>query len=192
MDIILASSSRIRNYLMDLNGLPYRAVIPDIDEATYDSLPISKRVQEIARSKARTIAEKNVQSFVIGADTLTRNTKTGEIYTKPKNNTEHRQKALKLSGATVENITGVSLWFEGKELISIISKTKIVYQTFDAMTYERLSKNSDPLDRSSVLGTFVDSAGFILTKEIKGSYTGALGLPMDIINFYIDYLKHKI
>lgn len=190
-EIILASKSYVKNYLMKLSCLPYKSIDPAIDETVFDYLVINERVQELAKLKAKVVSQKNPEAFVIGADTLTRNVQTGEIYAKPKDSIGQRQQALSISGATIENITGISIWYRGKEVKTDLTISYLHYQHFLAQTYDRLAQDDKPERRSSVLGMFIDSAGFTLLDKVEGSYTGAMGLPMEVVYTHIDSLKIK-
>lgn len=178
----------MKNFIMKRSHLPYRSVDAAIDESIFDHLPVEERVQKLAARKAQDIAEQYPEAFVIGADTLTRNVATGEIYGKPKDTATQRRQALASSGQTIESVTGVSIWYKGKEIATELTMPRVMYQQFSGATYDRLAAHDDAPSRSSALGISTDVVGFTLVEHIEGSYTGIMGLPMEIINHYIDEL----
>lgn len=169
-----------------MSRLPYQTVNPEFDETQFDALPIERRVIHIATGKARVVSEAHRYNIVIGADTLTQNVDTGQVYDKTSAVEAPLQTALSLSGATVENLTAVSFWLNGKEIATETTITRIRYQEFDGATYVRLATGDKPDARSSVLGMFHDAPGFTLIEHIDGSYTGALGLPMEVVYKYLN------
>lgn len=171
----------VRNYIMEKTGLEYTSESADIDELQFDHLDINERVVEIARAKAKKISASHPDAFIIAADTLTQNPNTGQVFRKPNNLEEQKVQALKTAGQPVRIISGVSIFHKGKEIEAAISESVVTYQDFNEQTLERLMKNDNPTVRSSILGMFFDAAGFTLVEKVEGSYTGAFGLPMEIV-----------
>jgi septum formation protein len=179
--VVLASSSFLKNYIMKRSHIPYVAADPDIDESQLDHLPVDERVQQLAKMKAQKVVADYSDAFVIATDTLTQDDSTRTIYGKPSDPQKQYEQALSMSGKSTTNITGISIFYKGKELETCLTKTKLQYQLFDKVTYDRLTRDDNPQRRSSVLGMFTDAAGFTLLEEIHGSYTGAMGLPMEVV-----------
>lgn len=159
----------------------YTAVNPNVDESQFDDKPIEDRVKNIAKLKAEKILDDYPEAFIIAADTLTQDVETGQIYSKPERLEAVRDQALSMSGRTVRNVTGTAIYHQGQILELALTSTLLTYQQFDAATYDRLTADDNPLRRSSVLGMFTDAVGFTLLECINGSYTGAMGLPMEVV-----------
>lgn len=178
--IILASDSFLKKYIMDASRLPYEVMPADIDESVYDSLSVDERVARLAVAKCRLIAEQHPERVVIAADTLTAD-ECGTVFTKPKPGTDPLQAAMQLSGQTIEVYTGCCVYLPGQGYRETVAHATITYQTFTRDQLERLVEGDNPQIRSGALGVFVDAPGFTLIKEVKGSYTGMYGLPMEFI-----------
>jgi predicted house-cleaning NTP pyrophosphatase (Maf/HAM1 superfamily) len=79
----------------------------------------------------------------------------------------------------------------GNRLITNTSVTEIEYIEFDRATITKLLESDDATIRNSGLGFFIDAPGFTLVKSFNGSYTGAMGLPMEIVRENLTVLGYK-
>ena len=61
----------------------------------------------------------------------------------------------------------------------------------DWLNNKQKKTGDDARIRNSGLGFFMDSPGFTLVQNFDGSYTGAMGLPMEIVRKNIKTLKYK-
>lgn len=186
MDIILASSSFLRKFIMDKSLLEYRSVSPDVDEYQFDDQIVTKRVCSIAEAKCKIVSQDNPECFVIASDTLTASSESGKTYDKrDQEESDPISRALDLSGKTIVVATGISIYHPSFGLKTELVGAKITYQSFDRKTIERLIEADSPFARSGALGIFFDSPGFTLIESIEGSYTGAFGLPMEVVYKYL-------
>jgi len=94
------------------------------------------------------------------------------------------------SGKTIKAITGLAMAYKSK-LLTNTTVTNITYTTFDRMTIERLLKGDDATIRNSGLGFFSDAPGFTLVESFSGSYTGAMGLPMEVVRHNLKQLNYS-
>src|SRR2546423_14513429 len=67
--IILASGSPRRRQLLEMLGLEFRAIAPDVDESLHPSEQPEAYVMRLARDKARTVAAREPGAPVLAADT---------------------------------------------------------------------------------------------------------------------------
>jgi len=84
--IILASGSPRRKELLGLLGIKFKVVSPNVHERFDKKLSPSEIVKTLAERKAESVAKKNPDSLVIGADTLV--FKDDKILGKPKSKKE--------------------------------------------------------------------------------------------------------
>lgn len=180
MSVILASSSFLKNFIMEKSFIPYEVVPADIDESVYDHLDVGDRVVALAQDKCKLIAEQYPDRVVIAADTLTAH-QNGTVFAKPKPGTDPLDAALQLSGETIEVYTGCCVYTPKNRYAKTLARATIEYQDFTRDRLETVAKNDSPQLRSGALGVFVDAPGFTLIKEVKGSYTGMYGLPMEFV-----------
>lgn len=99
---------------------------------------------------------------------------------KPTSEEEAILMCLAQSGRTVQVITGLCMMYKDVSLQDT-SVTNITYTNFDRPTIVTLLKNDDAAIRNAALGFFQDAPGFSLVEKFEGSYTGAMGLPMEMV-----------
>lgn len=183
--IILASGSFLKNFIMDKTRLPYTVVPSDIDETVLDNLPVDERVVELARKKCEAVVEGGYgNAIVVAADTLTAH-QDGTVFSKPAPGGSPLQAALQLSGETIDVYTGCCIYKDG-EYKTHLSTAKITYQRFTKERLELLADGDNPQIRSGALGVFTDSPGFTLIDRIEGEYTGMYGLPTGFLYEQLD------
>ncbi len=179
IDIILASSSERRFYLLDKLGLNFSAVGHKIEmEPKYSKksgISIENFVMNLAADKAKSIENDYPDNFIIGADTLVYFDK--KVYGKPSDFFEASEIIKSLSGKTHEIYTGISLVNRktgicetdvGKSLVKIKSLT-------DAEIRDYIKKYL-PYDKAGSYG-IQDENGIV--ENYAGSFENILGLCID-------------
>lgn len=182
--IILASNSFLKKFVLEKSNLEFEIDPADIDESKSDYLNPRDRVQKISLEKCEDVYKKHPDSIIIAADTLT--LLGGETIGKPKDMEEAYRMALGQSGKEILALTGITLCFPQKGFFTELSETRIRYQEFNRSDLERVFKDNFPLRMASGLGLFIDAPGFTLVEAINGSYTGAYGMPMEIVYKYLN------
>jgi septum formation protein len=177
--IVLASDSFLKKFVLEKSHLEFLVDAADIDEQVFDSLPVGKRVVELSKEKCKKVAARKPDCIVISADTLA--VYNGQAYGKPANLEDAYDMAMTLSGQTILAYTGVTLYHPKYGYKSDLSETEIEYQNFTLDDLKRLFKDNHPTRMATGLGIFIDAPGFTLVKSISGSFTGALGLPMELV-----------
>lgn len=193
MKIILGSGSWLRKTILERSEFQFEVDAPEVDERAIESrlgtVSHSKAAVKLAEAKAQTLAAKYPNDIVVAADTFAVLPDGSRLH-KPKDTKEALNLCLAQSGNTIIVITGMVVCL-GKMMIKSVSKTKITYATFDATTISLLLENDDSTIRNSALGFFMDAPGFTLVKKFNGSYTGAMGLPMEILRENIYSLGYR-
>jgi MAF protein len=189
-EIILGTSSQIRKMILESSGYPFKSFSPNIDETLYEYLSPVKKVKKIALEKNIAIAQKKKfsNSIIITADTLCL-LSDGSTLPKPINDKESLKMSMLQSGKTITAITGVCISFvknKNRVYINKNSSTKVRYIKFSEKDIKILMQKFKTNDKASGLGIFSDSIGFTLIEKINGSYTGAFGLPMEIVRNIIE------
>ncbi len=172
--------------VLETTNFKFDIVSPDIDETIYEYLDPVKKVKKIAFEKNKKILEdlKYRNSIVITADTLCLlpNNKT---LGKPKNLNESVKMAMQQSGKTIKAITGICICYtqnNKRKYIIKNSQTKVTYAKFSEKQISNTMKRYITTDKASGLGIFIDSPGFSFVEKFEGSYSGALGLPLELVN----------
>lgn len=192
--IILASNSWLRKTVMERSGLPFQTFVADVDERALerdhegeDDVAI---VRLLARAKAEAARLHHPENLVIAADSFGV-LPSGERLHKPESGEKSIDLCLKQSGQTIKAVTAIAMAYRGKILIDH-TITDITYVDFDRATITELLRGDDGTIRNGGLGFFMDAPGFTLVKSFNGSYTGAMGLPMEIVRANIIKLGYQI
>ena len=188
--IILASASPRRRQLLAEAGYRFTTVVPDIDESTFPltGIIVSEYAKCLALAKAKSVAGKYTDSFVIGADTVA--DFNGQIIGKPAGAKEAEQITKKLFSAPHKVITAIAI-------VRLSDNTEIVES--DSTTIYPKKLTAAQIAEHIKNGTWRDKAGAYAIKEcgdefierIEGSLTNVMGLPMELLQRLLENLKSK-
>ena len=175
---ILASSSPRRITLLNQIGFNFRIINSNVKEHHNLRFPPEAFAEYWAREKSKAVAISHPDALVIGADTII--TLNGEIYGKPKNETDSLNMLMMLSGKTHEVITGISLILLNQEIdISFNERTFVTLATLNKDTILNYIENYSPFDKA---GSYGIQDGFAVNIEkINGCYFNVMGLPLSSI-----------
>jgi len=179
--IVLASKSPRRRYLLNKVGLSFSVIPSNIDETTVAMSSPHDYVRALAEEKAKSISEKYVESWVIGADTIVLIGST--ILGKPNSTKEARAMLKRLSGRNHRVITGYAICCKSKDrCFSETVETKVCFKKLTDSEIEWYIHTEEPFDKAG--GYAIQGLGMFLVRRINGSYTNVVGLPVcEIIEF---------
>lgn len=169
--IILASASPRRRELLEQIGCKF-IFEPSSAKEVKHGLP-AEVVKENALLKAKQIAAKHQNTWVIGADTVVVLGK--EIYGKPVDAADAGTMLKKLSGKVHQVYTGIALAYNDK-IWQAFSTTEVEMADLSQEEIERYTATGEPLDKAGSYAVQGKSAIFI--KKINGSYSNVVGLPL--------------
>lgn len=173
-DFILASQSPQRRYLLEQIGYIPKLVEPaNIDETPINNEKPTSYIKRIVKNKAFYVFEKHKNNVVLSSDTvIVCGTK---IIQKSKNDEEQINVMKMLSGKTHRVITGVCVINkEGKPSLKInVTKIKMKKLTDTEIRDYVNSKEWCGCAGYKIEGLL---GGFV--KQIIGSYSGVVGLPL--------------
>jgi septum formation protein len=183
-DLILASNSPRRRYLLEQAGLKFSVIPSEVDESSVTLSDPESYVRKLAELKAIDISKKHPESWVIGADTIV--LIGGKILGKPGSKAEARSMLRHLSGKTHQVLTGYCLCCTTQNRIfSETVKTDVLFKMFSDAEIEWYIQTPEPFDKAG--GYAIQGIGAFLVKSINGSYTNVVGLPVcEVISFLID------
>ena len=174
-NIILASKSPRRADLLKQIGLPFQVCPSEVKEPKIIHVSPTIAVQELALTKARTVAAKFDVGLVIGADTVV--VIDGEPIGKPENDAHAIEILTRLSGNPHEVITGVALIdIERKNEVVWTEKTTVHFRRLrqsEILAYVRSGESSDKAGAYGIQG----KAGAFV-ERIEGCYFNVVGLPL--------------
>ena len=186
--IILASASPRRSQLMSEAGYEFTVVLPEVDESAFavekaDPVEYAKR---LALAKAKSIAGKHPDSFVIGADTIV--DFAGRIIGKAADAKEAEQITGKLFSKPHKVITGVAIvrLSDGTELVESDSTTVYPRKMTSAQIADHV-KGGSWRDKAGAYA--IQETGDEFVEKIEGSLTNVMGLPMELLESLLAGLK---
>lgn len=182
MEIILASNSPRRRALLTEYGINFKVIPPKNEETHPQNVSVYEYVEILAREKATEVYNDN-GGIVLGADTIV--TLNGKIFGKPTSKEDAFNTLKLLSNKTHEVITGYAIISKDFEFVSH-EITKVTFNNLsDSLILDYVNTGS-PLDKA---GSYGIQDNFNLVKEIEGSLTNVIGLPVEKI---AEILREKL
>ena len=177
--LVLASGSPRRRELLEMIGLDFELVVPDVHEESLHENEPSRFVTEIALAKAQSVSSGVREALVLGADTIV--VLGGRILGKPRDESDAAEMLRALSGRTHEVYTGMAL----VDAQTGIAKTGFERSevTMKRLTEEEITRyvaTREPADKAGSYG--IQGLGAVFIQHIKGCYFNVMGLP--VAKFY--------
>ena len=172
---ILASASPRRRELL-------RALIPDfeiipsnVDERLVAGESPEEHVLRLSREKALAVSRAHPTRWVLGADTIV--VVDGEVLGKPDTPEEAKRMLGILSGREHCVITGFAL-VKGERgvVVNDTVRSGVLFKEISADEMEWYTRTDEPYDKAG--GYAVQGKASFFIKEIHGSYTNVIGLPL--------------
>ncbi len=173
--IILASRSPRRKDLLEQLGLKIKIVPSNIDEAAISIKNPEKYVKELALLKAEDIALFYPDDWVLGADTIV--AVDDQILGKPCSKADAIAMLNKLNNREHSVFTGFSIVNQKKKTIITQSiETKVFFKYLSQREIHWYVNTGEPFDKAGSYA--IQGIGAFLVKEIFGSYSNVIGLPV--------------
>lgn len=173
--IYLASRSPRRSELLKQIALPHTLLDVEVDETPLAGEPPEDYVVRLALEKARVghaaLADR-VELPVLAADTSV--VIGGRILGKPKNRSEALEMLASLSGRSHKVCSGVAL--VGAQADFRLSVSKVTFRQLTMTEIEAYWTSGEPADKAGGYG--IQGVGAIFIRELCGSYSGVMGLPL--------------
>lgn len=183
--IILASNSPRRRELLAGLGIHFEVkVLPDVEEAYPEDLPVLQIAEYIAKEKAAAYQSlMGPDELVITADTVV--VVGSEVMGKPADADDARRMLEKLSGRTHQVTTGVCLTTQRVQK-SFSVTTDVTFKPLSREEIDYYIENYSPYDKAGAYG-IQEWIGYIGVTALRGSYFNVMGLPVQRI--YSELLK---
>jgi septum formation protein len=172
---ILASASPRRVELLRLMGLDFEVMPSGIDEVYRREETPREHVLRLSEEKALAVSRRHPAAWVLGADTIV--IIAGEVLGKPGSVSEAKVMLEKLSGQEHEVFTGFSLVRQdrGARVRKVVESSVLFREiTDDEMAW--YTSSEEPYDKAGAYA--VQGTGAFFIREIRGSYTNVMGLPL--------------
>lgn len=180
---ILASASPRRIELLSLLGLCFEIMPSNVDEKFMTGEEPRDHVLRLSEEKAQKAAALHPEAWVMGADTIV--IINGDVLGKPRTPDEAKEMLGKLSGQVHMVFTGFTVVRKSADILvrdAVSSSVRFREIAEDEMAW--YIKSQEPYDKAG--GYAVQGMGAFFIKEIHGSYTNVMGLPLCEV---VDVLK---
>jgi len=172
---ILASASPRRRELLGALIPDFEIIPSDIDEKALDEEAPEDHVLRLSREKALAVSHSNPGRWVLGADTVV--VIDGKMLGKPATPAEARRMLCMLSGREHTVITGFALVKEGEGVVANDAvHSGVFFKDITENEMEWYTATSEPYDKAG--GYAVQGKAAFFIKEIRGSHTNVIGLPL--------------
>jgi septum formation protein len=180
--VILASASPRRTQLLQQIGVAHRVVPARIDERRGEGEPVEECVRRLARHKALEVqvalaavagATAAAPLPVLGADTAV--VIDDEMLGKPRDRADGLAMLARLSGRWHQVITAVAL-ARVDDVQCSLSRSEVRLRDLSAGECQAYWDSGEPLDKAG--GYAIQGLGGALVQELRGSYSGVVGLPL--------------
>jgi len=187
-ELILASSSQVRQEMLSKANIPFVSIKPNIDEAevklsllmeSYSPRDIADALAELKASK---ISLKHRNSLVLGCDQVLEF--EGALLEKPSSKNLAVEQLLKLSGKRHTAFSAAVIFENSQPIWRFVGKTDLFCKN-NSEKYIRdyVDRNWDNI-KHSVGGYKIEEEGCRLFTKISGDYFSILGIPLlEIVNF---------
>ena len=175
VELILASRSPRRKYLLEQAGLRFAVIPSTFDEASIQPSAPAAYVRRLAEAKADDIAAGHPDAWVIGADTIVAD---GErLLGKPESAQSARRMLRRLSGKTHQVYTGycVCRHRDGKKFSDAVD-TDVTFKKLSENEIVWYIRTGEPFDKAGAYA--IQGMGTFLVRRINGSYSNVVGLPV--------------
>ncbi|NNC04371.1 septum formation inhibitor Maf [Corallococcus exiguus] len=169
---VLASASPRRKDLLAQLGLRFTVAAADIDETPMAGEIASDYVLRLAVEKARTVATRHPDAWVLAADTTV--ALGSELLGKPRDAAEARRMIARLSGRVHEVFTGIAV--AGRARDAQVVRTQVTFRTLSPDEIDWYADTGEPLDKAGAYA--IQGKGGFLVQGIDGSHSNVVGLPL--------------
>src|SRR2546428_4586923 len=172
--LILASGSPRRRELLAMLGLPFRVVVPAVDETRRTSEVPDRYVVRIARDKALAVAQREPEAVVLAADTAVV-LRLEEVFGKPRSPEEAVAMLQRLEGRTHQVMSAVAV-AQGERVEHAIDITDVTFRTPPQRMIEDYVATGEALDKAG--GHPVQGRRAAVLEGIRGDFFGGMGPPL--------------
>ncbi len=172
--LILASGSPRRQEMLAQVGLDFTVCVSEINEHLNANEEPEFFVKRLAKEKAMAVVDQ-AKSWVLAADTVV--VIDGQILGKPASTAEAVGMLKRLAGNVHDVWTGFCIINGQPEgLVCRAVRTKVHFIDWQSDIFTAYANSGDSLDKAGGYG--IQGAGGVLVREISGSYSNVVGLPM--------------
>jgi septum formation protein len=180
LDIILASTSKIRRNILSNAGIKFSIVDSELDETeaknSISELPPRNLALKLAKLKSQKVSRQHPEAIVIGADQVLGF--KDQMFNKPASRADAEKQLSMLRNATHTLYSAISCAVAGAELWNHCSEARLTMRDFTP-EFLSLYLSGSPENYLSSVGAYkLEETGIQLFEKIEGDYFTVLGLPI--------------
>jgi septum formation protein len=173
LHVVLASSSPRRRDLLALAGITHSVQPADVDESLRAGELPELYAERLSREKAATVAARNADALVIGADTIV--VIDDVVLGKPRDVGDAERMLSILSGRSHTVMTAVAVVFGGA-IASAVETVDVTFRAIDAEEIRSYVATGEPMDKAGAYG--IQGYGATIVRRIDGDYFAVMGLSL--------------
>ncbi len=178
MRLILASTSPRRRDLFALLQIPFEVVAPPFQEQIRQECSAAEEAQRFALGKARSCAQHDPDSLVLGSDTLI--SVGTDVLGKPADLEEARATLQRLRGREHVIHTAVAICRKRDDLQDLAVETVRVWMhNLSDAEVEAYLQTQEWMGKAGAYS--IQGSGSRVIARIEGDYTAAVGLPLRLV-----------
>ena len=175
VEVILASGSPRRRAYLEGLGIAFRVIAADITETVLAEESPAQYVERMAREKAESVGGNYLDRWVVAADTVV--CFDDMILGKPIDENDAVKTLLRLSGQEHVVHTGVCLLNKALNVCDIrVVSSRVIFRDYSEDVIRAYVNSGEPMDKAGSYG--IQGKGAFLVREIHGSYSNIVGLPL--------------
>ncbi len=173
--LILASASPRRRELLQLAGIPLEIIPSRADERFLHGESPEEHVRRVARAKAIDVGRQHPGRWVLGADTVV--AIDGRVLGKPGDPREAEEMLRDLSQREHRVLTGFHiLRYPSMEERGGVVISRVRFKSLSPEEIRWYINTGEPFDKAG--GYAIQGKAAFMVKEVHGSYTNVVGLPL--------------
>ena len=161
--------------LLEGLGLTFDVVVADVDETPLPGESAEDHCVRLARAKAKDVAERHPEALTLGADTAV--VVDGEILGKPADQEDARKMLGMISGRWHTVVSAFALICPDHDIeYENVVRSEVFIRKLSPEQIRWYIETGEPMDKAGSYA--IQGLGASLVREIKGSYTCVVGLPL--------------
>ncbi len=177
--LVLGSRSPRRVSLLKELGVPFKQVIPSLDERQNPGEPPFQCAKRLAQDKALWVARQtNAGHVVIGCDTIV--VLDGKILQKPNDKSDAFRILTTLAGRMHVVCTALALSGDRRLFAADYELTEVYFNSVTARQIRDYIDTGESMDKAGAYG--IQGMGAFLVDRIKGNLDNVIGLPCTLLN----------
>ena len=176
--LVLASGSPRRIDILTKDGIPFRQIVPDINEDNNSIMDPVELATHLAEEKAFAVSHMlSRDEIALGCDTIVILNK--KILGKPDSPAQAIEMLTSLSGNMHIVCSAIALLKYDGRMVSGAELTDVYFKKLSSDQIEKYVASGEPLDKAGAYG--IQELGAFLVDRIIGNIDNVTGLPMTLL-----------